>query len=1002
MVAILEKGEFNSDFHPMVDFIAASHLRYALTVKPTIFVSHIRQFWSTARIETIDEGTHILATVDGTPTKPHHTPFPEADTSHLTTSLIPLPSIPTAPIPPITQPDTTSIRQYTRRVWIAQSSALSTVADEPASLVRDVSEGEACPTDSGFIADQDRATIAKSSTLPHDSAPRVTSPAADKGSMQHNISKLTALCTSLQRQYSELQVKFQAQEEEIVKLKDRVKVLEDKEDVAATHSGDDAPIKGRSINEGEVATERITSTLKASSRKIIRINKRFNPTYTVYQMDEKSAFLYGTINEEVYVMQPPGFQDPKFPAKVYKVEKAMYGLHQAPRAWYGKLSKYLLKNGFQRGTIDQTLFIRKQREYFILVQVYVDDIIFGSSNPQLCREFEAPMHEKFQISDMGELNFFLGLQVLQKEDDIILSQDKYVGDILKKFGYSNVRSSNTPMDKENPWGKDRTGKDVDLHLYRSMIGSLIDCFEKKLINVDHIHIDENVADLLTKPFDAGRFQYLVCKLFPLLGKLSIVSVFLGFGLTFAGTSKFLGVLRILMISLTLIPLGEHNVNFHSIVDFIEASPLRYALTVKPTVYVSHIRRFWSTARIETTEEGTKILATVDSIVRTISESSLRRNLKLRDEEGISSLLDAELFENLTLMGYNISPNQKFTFQKGSGTPTEPHYTPSPKAPSPSHTTHTSPSLLPAQEVEINRLKERVKLLEEREGLAAKSSGDDAPIKGRSIDEEEATTERISDDSEEMATVLTSMDAAIVLASGVINVPTGSGPITTASTPAEGLVPTGSEEVPTASLVLATATVVTPVTRRNGKEVMVESETPKKQKVQEQIDAQVARELEEQLEREDQRKAKQIAKDAEVARIHVEEELQSIIDGLDSNNETISKYLQEYHWFSSELPIERRVELISDLVKSGSKVQFSLKADGRFYTYGSKEEAERIKRKGINLEQESAKKHKTSKEVTEEAKSPKEVTKEKVKEMMQLVPIEEVYVEALQVKHPIID
>nr|GEU67589.1 hypothetical protein [Tanacetum cinerariifolium] len=169
--------------------------------------------------------------------------------------------------------------------------------------------------------------------------------------------------------------------------------------------------------------------------------------FTVYQMDVKSAFLYGTIDEEVYVMQPPEFQDPEFPARVYKVEKAMYGLHQAPRAWYGTLSKYLLTSGFQKGTIDQTLFIRRHRGDFILVQVYVDDIIFGSSNPQLCREFEALMHEKFQMSAMG--------------------------DILKKFGYSDVRSANTLMEKENPWGKDGTGKDVDLHHYRSMIGSLM-------------------------------------------------------------------------------------------------------------------------------------------------------------------------------------------------------------------------------------------------------------------------------------------------------------------------------------------------------------------------------------------------------------------------------------------------------------------------------------------------------------------------------------------------
>nr|GEX37963.1 hypothetical protein [Tanacetum cinerariifolium] len=115
---------------------------------------------------------------------------------------------------------------------------------------------------------------------------------------------------------------------------------------------------------------------------------------------------------------------------------------------------------------------------------------------------------------------------------------------------------------------------------------------------------------------------------------------------------------------TILEKGEHNTDFHPMVDFLEASPLRDALTVKPAVYVSHLRQFWSTARIETTKEGTKILTTVDGIVRTISESSLWRNLKLRDEEGISSLPDAELFGNLTLMGYNISPNQKFTFQKG--------------------------------------------------------------------------------------------------------------------------------------------------------------------------------------------------------------------------------------------------------------------------------------------------------------------------------------------------
>nr|GEY78699.1 synaptobrevin, longin-like domain protein [Tanacetum cinerariifolium] len=585
------------------------------------------------------------------------------------------------------------------------------------------------------------------------------------------------------------------------------------------------------------------------------------------------------------------------------------------------------------------------------------------------------------------------------------------------------------------------------------------------------------------------------------------------------------------------------------VDFIEASPLRYALTVKPTIYISHIRQFWSTARIETTEEGTQILTTVDGIYRTVTESSLRRNLKLKDEEGISSLLDTELFENITLMGYNIFPNQKFTFQKGqfshqwkylihtimqylspksigfnefssniatalvclatnrtynfskiifdglvknvnnkvskflmyqrflivclrmsqfgqiththtyvvpfhtrklfttlrvnspsfsgrivplfdiiliqqgegSGTPTEPHHTPSPVAHPPSHTTHSSSTLPPvtttsiptvtpskttpirqytrrakiaqssalpivtdepesplrdisqgeacptdsgfiadqdratidksstlpydsaprvtssaadegnmqhtlneltafytslqrqhsellakfqAQEVEINRLKERVKLLEAREGVAAERSRDDAPIKGRSLDEGEAAAERTSDDTEEMANVLTSMDAATVFASGATAVPTGSGSIPTVGPPAAE-VATGSDVVPTASPVFATAIV-------------------------------------------------------------------------------------EYHQFALELPIERRIELISDLVKYQDNY-------AKIYKFQSQQRNPLTKKqkrdyymavirnnlgwkvkdfRGFSLEQESAKKHKTSEEVTEEAKSSDEVPEEK--------------------------
>ncbi|GJV56037.1 putative ribonuclease H-like domain-containing protein [Tanacetum coccineum] len=195
--------------------------------------------------------------------------------------------------------------------------------------------------------------------------------------------------------------------------------------------------------------------------------------FTVYQMDVKSAFLYGQIEEEVYVCQPPGFEDPDHPDKVYKVVKALYGLHQAPRAWYDTLATYLLSNGFQRGKIDQTLFIKSQKGHILLVQIYVDDIIFGSTKKELCDEFEKLMKDKFQMSSMGELTFFLGLQVQQKKKGIFISQDKYVHEILKKFNYTDVKSASTPTDLERPLVKDADADDVDEHLYRSMIGSLM-------------------------------------------------------------------------------------------------------------------------------------------------------------------------------------------------------------------------------------------------------------------------------------------------------------------------------------------------------------------------------------------------------------------------------------------------------------------------------------------------------------------------------------------------
>ncbi|GKB28863.1 putative ribonuclease H-like domain-containing protein [Tanacetum coccineum] len=335
--------------------------------------------------------------------------------------------------------------------------------------------------------------------------------------------------------------------------------------------------KARLVDQGYTQEERINydevfaPVAKIEAIRLFLAYASFKD-FVVYQMDIKSAFLYGKIEEEVYVCQPPGFEDPHFPDRVYKVEKALYGLHQALKAWYETLSTYLLDNGVQRGKIDKTLFIRRDK----------------------------------------------GLQVKQKEDGIFISQDKYVIEILKKFGFSDVKTASTPMETHKPLLKDADDEDVDEHLYRSMIGSLMyltssrpdimfavcacerfqvnpksshlhavkrifkflkgqvklglwypkdspfdlvaytdsdytkihidnesticivknpvfhsktkhieirhhfirDSYEKMLIQMIKIYTDQNVADLLTKVFDVSRFQYLIAS----IGMLNLRSI----------------------------------------------------------------------------------------------------------------------------------------------------------------------------------------------------------------------------------------------------------------------------------------------------------------------------------------------------------------------------------------------------------------------------------------------------------------------------------------------
>nr|GEU76864.1 hypothetical protein [Tanacetum cinerariifolium] len=285
--------------------------------------------------------------------------------------------------------------------------------------------------------------------------------------------------------------------------------------------------------------------------------------FMVYQMDVKSAFLYETIKEEVYVYQPLGFEDLDYPDK--------------------------------RGKIDQTLFIKREQCDILLVQIYVDDIIFGSTNKDLCKDFEKLMKDKFQMSLMGELTFFL-----------------------------DGKSASTPIDTEKPLLKDPDGEDVDVHTYRSMIGSLM---------------------YLTSSRPEIMFVVCACAHFKLHPKLH----------TYMQSRGYLDISK---ASHTWA--CDASEGFNQIIDFLNASSIKYALTVNPNIYVSCIKQFWSSVSVKKVNDVTRLQALVDKKKVFIIEATIRE--ALRYAESIDRLPNEEIFTELSRMGYE-KPSTKLTLIK---------------------------------------------------------------------------------------------------------------------------------------------------------------------------------------------------------------------------------------------------------------------------------------------------------------------------------------------------
>nr|GEU72361.1 hypothetical protein [Tanacetum cinerariifolium] len=196
-------------------------------------------------------------------------------------------------------------------------------------------------------------------------------------------------------------------------------------------------------------------------------------SFMVFQMDVKTAFLHGSLKKDVYVCQPEGFIDADHPSHVYKLKNTLYGLKQAPRAWYDELLTFLLPNYFFKGTIDPTLFIRRFHDDILVVQVYVDDIIFGSTHPRYIQLFSDLMKSRFEMSMMWEMTFFFGLHVNQSPRGIFINQSKYVLEILRKYGMESCDPVGTPMEIKDKLDLDQNGTPVDATKYRSMIGALM-------------------------------------------------------------------------------------------------------------------------------------------------------------------------------------------------------------------------------------------------------------------------------------------------------------------------------------------------------------------------------------------------------------------------------------------------------------------------------------------------------------------------------------------------
>nr|GEW77215.1 putative ribonuclease H-like domain-containing protein [Tanacetum cinerariifolium] len=469
-----------------------------------------------------------------------------------------------------------------------------------------------------------------------------------------------------------------------------------------------SPIPTTRVHKDHPVTNHWFSGIKRMKEELWSGTKQdlsYKDTYRRRELTRKKsllqAFLYGTIEEEVYVCQPPGFEDPDHPDKVYKVVKALYGLHQAPRAWYKTLANYLLENSYQRGKIDQTLFIKRQKGD--ILQIYVDDIIFGSTNKDLCKAFEKLIKDKFQMSSMGELAFFL-----------------------------DRKSASTPIDTEKLLLKDPDGEDVDVHTYRSMIGSLMYLTSSRpdimfvvcacarfqvTLKASHLHAVKRIFRYLKGkphlglwypkdlPFDLVAYsdsdyagvsldrksttrgcQFLGCRLISWQCKKQTVMA------TSSTKAEYVAAARVntprcdedklelIELTVFLLPKVEKVRIGVSAVD-LQVSAVRLMLLLcdedklelmeltvfllpkveKVGIGVSAVD-LQTTVAVKKVNDVIRLQALVDKKKVVVTKATIRDSFRLDDTEGVECLPNEEIFAELARMGYE-KPSTKLMFYK---------------------------------------------------------------------------------------------------------------------------------------------------------------------------------------------------------------------------------------------------------------------------------------------------------------------------------------------------